>query len=470
LSAVVGSEHEMIRSVFVIVGAMALIAVGSARAGELLTLDRAVELARENNFALEASRQDYEAAKWGVRGAWASLFPSIRLSSTARRIDEESFRRANASVDAIGEIFHVHIEPFVYETTYETTFTGTVPIWNGGRLWAAIGAAGAGRDAAMYAHESSDRAVEVEAKRAYFDVLRTEDLLAVARDAVDAARRNNDAAERRFEVGLVGRAEYLRWRVQLTEAIKELGDADLAARMARTYLAQVLGLSLDEAPELVPVDRSELDPEIEAFDWALGGETVSEERARGLLADNPDYRAIAATTAIARSNLAVARGAFLPSLNASGSYGWKADDDIQPDDETAWSVTVALDIPIFTSFQNLSQYQASKRSYLAALRRSEDAERSMVAAVRNTVGSLRTNLKALQAAETMLEQTEELLKNVTARYNQGMAPYTEFVDTRVLYDRSRAGYVNALYDAFLAFAEAERLVGLQGITESGEQR
>jgi outer membrane protein TolC len=466
----VESEREMVRGVCVIVTVMTLVVIGAAPAGELLTLERAVELARENNLALEASRQDYEAAKWGARGAWASLFPSIRLSSTARRIDEETFQRSNASVDAIGEIFGVEIEPFVYETTYETMFTGTVPIWNGGRLWAGIGAAGAGREAAMYAHESSARAVEVEARSAYFDVLRTEDLLAVARDAVDAARRNDDAAERRFEVGLVGRAEYLRWRVQLTEAIKELGDAELAIHLARTRLAQVLGLPLDAEPELVPVDRSELDPEIGAFDWALGTETISEERARELLADNPDYRAIAATTRMTRSNLAVARAAFLPSLNASGSYGWKADDDIEPDDESTWSVTVALDLPVFTSFQNLSQYQSSKRAYLAALRRQEDAERTMVAAVRNTVGSLRTSLKALQAAEAMLDQTEELLKNVTARYNQGLAPYTEFVDTRVLYDRSRAGYVNALYDAFLAFAEAERLIGPQRSTESGEQR
>jgi outer membrane protein TolC len=450
---------------------LVLLACASAPAGELLTLERAIELARENNLSLEATRYDYEAARWGLRGAWASLFPSFRLSSTARRIDEETFNRANASLGPIQDAFPgADIEPFVYETTYETMFTGSMPIWNGGRLWGAIGAAGAGRDAAKWAHESRARAVEVEAKRAYFDVLRAEDLVAVSRDAAKAARRHHEAAGRRLDIGLVGRAEYLRWRVQRTEAIRELGGAELAVHLARTQLAQVLGLPLDAAPELVPVDRSELDPAIDAFYWALGREAIAEERARELLADNPDYRALAAITQVERSNLTIARGAFLPSLNASGSYGWKADDDIDPDDETTWSVTVALDFPVFTSFQNLSQYQSSKRSYLAAARRQEEAERSMVAAVRSTVGSLRTSLKDLQAAEALLEQTEELLKNVSARYDQGMAPYTEFVDTRVLYDRSRAGYVNALYDAFLAFAEAERLVGRQSTTESGEQR
>jgi outer membrane protein len=461
----------MVQRGFPIVVILAVLLAGAtAQGGELLTLERAIELARENNLSLEAARQDYEAAKWGLRGAWATLFPSIRLSSTARRIDEESFRRANASVDAIGEIFQVDIEPFVYETTYETMFTGTVPIWNGGRLWGAIGAAGAGRDAAMYAHESRARAVEVDAKTAYFGVLRAEDLLAVSRDAVRAASRNLEAAERRFDVGLVGRGEYLRWQVQLANEEKTLTDAENAARLARTELARVLGLPMDAEPEPVPVPRTALDAQIDAFSWLIDAGPITEERARALLAGNPDYRAVSAGAEIERSNVTVARGAFLPSLNASGSYGWKADDDIAPDDETAWSVTVALDVPIFTSFQNLSQYQATRRSYFAALRRREDAERSMVAAVRNAAGTLRSSLKSLEAAEALLAQSEELLKNVSSRYDQGMAPYTEFVDTRVLYDRSRTGYVNALYDAFLAFAEAERLVGRRETTESGEQQ
>jgi outer membrane protein TolC len=459
------------RGTTIAVVSLLLAACASASAGELLTLEAAVELAREHNLSLAAAREDYEAARWGLRGAWASLFPSVRLSSTARRIDEETFARANASLGPIQAAFpDADIEPFVYETTYETTFTGTFPLWNGGRLWGAIGAAGAGRDAAMYARRSRERAVEVEAKAAYFDVLRAEDLLAVSRDAAGAARRNYEAAGRRFDIGLASRAEFLRWKVLRTEQIKALADAEHAVRMARTRLAQVLGLPLDAEPELVPVDRSELDPAIDAFSWALEKATITERRARELLADNPDYRALAAATRVEGSNLTIARGAFMPSLNASGSYGWKADDDIEPDDETAWSVTVALDLPIFTSFQNLSQYQGSRRSYLAAVRRQEDGERSLVAAVRNTIGALVSTLKALQAAETLLAEAEELLKNVGARYDQGMAPYTEFVDTRVLYDRSRAGYVNALYDAFIAFAEAERLVGRQPTTESGEQR
>ncbi len=456
-----------------ILGATVLVAILAAcspstlMGGETLTLDEALTIALERNLVLKATHEDYESAKWGLRSARASLFPSVSLSSTARRVDPETFRRANASLDFLEEL-EIEVEPFLYETTYETSFSVTVPIWNGGRLWGAVGAAGAGRDAAAHAYESTRRAVDVDTKAAYFGVLRAEALHAVVLDAVEAAGRNVAAAERKVEIGLVPRVELLRWRVEHANNMRELADAERALVLARTNLAHVLGLPLDAEFELAGVDRRDLDGIERSFAWLLEPSALTEERARRLLAANPDFLAIADATRASRSGMTIARGAFFPALNAQGSYGWKADDDIDPDDDTAWSVALALELPIFTSFKNFSDYQQSKRSYLAAARRQEDLERSMIAGLRNVVATIRASMKALDAATTLVDQAEEHLKNVTNRHDQGMAPYTELVDARVLYDRSRAGLVNAAHDAFLAFAEAERLLGSDADAISGE--
>jgi outer membrane protein TolC len=131
-------------------------------------------------------------------------------------------------------------------------------------------------------------------------------------------------------------------------------------------------------------------------------------------------------------------------------------------------VTLALDFPIFTSFKNLSDYQQSRRGYLAALRRREDLERSMIAGLRGAVSALASSAKALEASERLIDQSADHLKSVTNRYNEGMAPYTEFADARVLFDRSRVGYVNAIYDGFLSVAEAERLIGEEHSSRVGE--
>jgi outer membrane protein TolC len=431
-------------------------AVGESFAREL-SIDEAVELALERNLSLQAARLDHESANWGLRSARASLLPSVGLSSTARRVDRDTYERANASL-GFAEEMGMDVEPFLYETTYETGFQASAPIWNG-QLWGAVGVAGGARDAAGHAYEARRRSVVAETKSAYFDVLRAEALLSVSLDAVDAAEENAEAAQRRHEVGMVPLAEVLRWQVTAAEYEKAAADAEAAVTVARTQLANVLGMPLDLTFEFPAVDPAALDARYTELAWLTAPGYLTESRARELLAGNPDYEGLADVTRMNHAGVSVARGAFMPSLNASGSYGWKADDDIKPDDEAAWSVTLALDLPIFTSFKNTSDYQQSKRDYLAAQRRQEDLERLMVAGLRGAVSALMSSSKGLVAAETLLEQSAEYLKSVTNRHNEGLAPYIELTDARVLFDKSRAGYVNAIYDGLMAVAEIERLLG-----------
>lgn len=437
------------------------------REPEVLTLDVAVSMALERNLGLEAAREDYESAKWSLRSARASLFPSIGLSSTARRVDPDTYRRANASLDYI-EQFGVDIDPFLYETTYETSFYLTVPIWNGGRLWGGVGAAGGGRDAAGYAYESKRRAVIVDAESAYFDLLRAQDLVDVQTRAVYAASDNANAAARRFEVGLTNRAEALRWEAQRATEERKLVEAEGALTLARTRLLNVLGLPLDASLLLADVPEDLLDAAVDRYDSEVGKAYLTEERALELLAGSPDLLTMDAATRASKSGVTIARGAFLPALNASASYGWKADDDIQPDDETAWSVTLALDVPVFTSFKNLSDYQSSKRAYFASLRRQEDGERNLVAVLRAADSTVRSSLKRVAAARVEEERAAELLKNVRNTYAQGMATNAELVDAEVLYGLSRLSAVDALYDCLISLAEAERLIGPPAKKETGE--
>ena len=441
--------------------AMAILLVLSPAVGESfareLSLDEAVELALERNLSLEAARLDHESANWGLRSARASLLPSVSLSSTARRVDRDTYERANASL-GFAEEMGISVEPFLYETTYETGFRASAPIWNG-QLWGAVGVAGGAREAAGHAYEARRRSVVAETKSAYFDVLKTEALLSVSLDAVDAAEENAEAAQRKHEVGAVPLAEVLRWRVTAAEYEKAAADAEAAVTMARTQLANILGLPLDLIFEFPAVDPAALDARYAELAWLITPGYLTESRGRELLAGNPEYEGLADVTRMNHAGVNVARGAFMPSLNASGSYGWRADNDIDPDDETAWSVSLALDLPVFTSFKNVSEYQQSKRDYLAASRRQEDLERVMIAGLRGAASALVSSSKGLIAAEKLTEQSADYLKSVTNRRNEGLASYIELTDAQVLFDRSRVGYINALYGGLMAVAEIERQLG-----------
>ncbi len=438
--------------------ALVLVLPQSRAAAEPITMQQAVELAMQNNLAVRAASENYQASIWGVRSAWASLFPSVKFSSSMRRVDPDTYNRANASLGFL-EDMGIEVEPFLYETTYETGFSASVPVFNGGRLWGSVGLAGAARDASFHSLESVARAIEVATKEAYLDVLRAQALLGVACDAMSASEKRAEEAGRKVEVGISGRSELLRWEAQLAEDRMLLVDAENAVVLARLQFANVLGLPLDADLEPQDVSRLELKARIGGGVGFVGDGLVSEAEARRFLASNPDFLVPGDAARIEAHAVTIARGAFLPSLNLQGSYGWKADGDIKPDNEVAWSVTAFLELPVFTSFKNLSDYQMSWRSHLAAVRAKEDAERQMVVGLRAAAATLKSQLRALDAAEQFVAQSEEHFGSMENMFGQGMISDNDLIDARVAYDRSRIGYINALYDCFIRLAELEQLVG-----------
>ncbi len=428
-----------------------------ASAGERLTLAQAVDLALEHNRTLEAARDDYEAARWGARSAWASLLPSVSLRSSARRVDPDTYERANASIEFLPE--ELEIEPFLYETTYETSFNASMPVFNGGRLWGAVGLAGAARSAALHGLDAARLDVMVAAKSAFFDVLRTEALLDVSRDAMRAAEERVATSRRKEEIGITGRADRLLWEVQLAEDRRALIDAENSVVLARTSLAATLGLPLDAGFELEDVSRLELEARCAPYRGLLDGNPATELEARSLLSSNPGYLALRDVADIERHGVTIARGAFLPAVNAQATYGWRADGDIEPDDEVAWSVTAFLEVPVFTSFKNLSDYQQARRRHLAAMSRRDEGERMMVLGLRSSIATLRSRLEGLEAAERLVAQSRQHFDSMDDMYGQGMVQSTDLADARVLHDRGRMGYINSLYDCFVSLSELENLVG-----------
>ena len=87
--------------------------------------------------------------------------------------------------------------------------------------------------------------------------LAPERLIITQSDAVGAASAHVKAARRKFEIGLVPKAEVLRWSVLLAEDERALADAEAAVGLARTALAGTLGLPLDTTFELTEVGFGE---------------------------------------------------------------------------------------------------------------------------------------------------------------------------------------------------------------------
>ena len=235
------------------VGLAVVLMMGTAISQEQLTMGAAVQTALQRNQTLLGAQYDRDASRWGRLNAVTNFLPKVELSGGVTRIDPASERRANASIDFIkgaagalgipSELLS-EIKPFAYRDTYAADITVVQPIYNGGAEIAGLSAANAMEDRSGFALQDAEQDVIARVKASYLNVLKADELVALARDAVARTKRHLDMTARRAGVGMRTRTDVLRWEVQLASDEGTLIQAENGLAGARLALNEAMGVDL----------------------------------------------------------------------------------------------------------------------------------------------------------------------------------------------------------------------------------
>src|SRR5262245_54745613 len=64
--------------------------------GQILALDQAINIALQNNPALQAASRGVRSSQWGVKKAYLDFLPQLDFDFRYLRIDDGTLNRANA--------------------------------------------------------------------------------------------------------------------------------------------------------------------------------------------------------------------------------------------------------------------------------------------------------------------------------------------------------------------------------------
>ncbi|MGD8700491.1 MAG: TolC family protein [Gemmatimonadales bacterium] len=271
---------------------------GTARAQERvpLTLEQAIELARQNNPTFLQSVNALGPAGWGVKAANANLF-----------LPDADLRFFTSWQDAGDQRFgaFTSLQPSVLLSQYQFSLTYSL---NGTTLFQP-GQAKAEREAATKRVDDANLQLSSQVTAAYLEVLR---LAARAEQAERELRRSEEhlrLAEAREEVGAGTRLETMQADVARGRAEVNLVLAQNAARVSKLRLVQALGVQ-------IPADRIDLVSEFEIFQPTID--------MQGLLNDamqrHPQLIAARADRNAANSTVKVAKAAYFPTLALQASW------------------------------------------------------------------------------------------------------------------------------------------------------
>jgi outer membrane protein len=289
--------------------------------------------------------------------------------------------------------------------------------------------------------------VAFQTGRAFFDGLRAEELMTVARSRIERAQEGVSAAERRLAVGSATRSDLLRAQLELNTAREALLLRESERYNAALLLGQLAGVE-------GPVDPSSADP-VEPQPLSEQGEAL----VAALVSGAPSVRAAEAFLLSAEAGIGVARSQYYPSVRLSAGTDWFNDAPVPGGSTVGWSVQLGVSYPIFDGFvRDEGQVRARvqvdiAQSQLAETRRLVRAESERV------LGLLKLLEERLALSRQAVQVAQEDLRVQQERYRLGASTILDLLASQTALVEAENNLVGLRFDYQLARSELEAIAG-----------
>jgi outer membrane protein len=321
-------------------------------------------------------------------------------------------------------------------------------IYDGGRRQAYENLAGS----KVLLEERQRDAVQNELKAAVIGmslmVYESAEFTRVAGESVALVTQQLDIAGQRFDSGVVQRSDVLRVEVRLAEAREVLVRSRNGHERALAALRNLLGIESD-----VP------------FSLKTGGEfkvppVLEEEYMDAARANRPELRRAEETIRAAEHAVALAEAGELPTVSAFGTYALDAQYVDFGFDQDSGMIGIRVDWAAFEGFRSRADIAVAK----AQVRAAKERLRQVELGVEQDVTQARLTLSEARERTAVSLKSEELageaLDLIRARYENGAATITEYLDAEVALTGARVRNVAAKYDEQRSTADLRRALGV----------
>lgn len=399
-----------------------------------------MELARHVSPVLATGEAGVRAARANRLAATGAYLPSLGIASSAGR----GTTVQGASAVTNGLPVSSALRPL--DDVYGSGISAAIPIFTGGRRGADRRSAIAQQTAAAAGMTSAEFDVRLATKQSYFDVLRAGELVDVAAARVAEGEEAMRDAERRLRAGTSTRSDVLRAQVTLAGARDALATAEADQTAAEYALGRAVGS--DGAVRAAPVTDDTLS-------LPLSRDSLVALAVRGA----PSARAANASAQAAEAAIGSARAQYLPSVLASGGYGWLEQRSVTPHPVGGWTMQVGVSYPLFNNFQREASVMRAEAQASAARLTARDTERGVRADAVRAYDRARVAAARIGFARDAVTAATEDLRVQQARYRAGASTFLDEITSEANLTQARMSLVQARYDYQIARATLERVLG-----------
>ncbi len=411
----------------------------SALAQEALPIskDEVILKVRENNATLKMAQQDVLAAKGDFNQTNAVILPNISVSYTGiatnnplmafgSKLNQEILTQADFNPALLNNPGQIE--------DYATRLEIQQPLLNFDGIYQRK-AAKAKWTAAQLQSERSEDYMELEVSKAYMQLQLAYKTVVVLEKAKETALENKRVADNNFKQGYLQKSDVLAVEVRVTELDNQLQYAKSNILNASNYLSVLMD---DESYRILrPTDSlSVVYNQISTAD-------LSENR--------KDILAMGAATEAYGQMYKSDKMAFLPRLNAFGTYELH-DDQIFQADASGYLFGAELKWNLFEGSKRFGKSQKSKAEYDKSKFQLEQYKAESQLELNKAQRGLEDARNKLKLTKLALQQSEESFRIRSNRFEQGLEKTTDLLLAETQFSQKQLEYYTTIFQHNYALA------------------
>lgn len=421
------------------------------KATQPITLQQALDLARQNNRDLQEFLLVVKRARSVVRQQQASLFPQLDLTTGLQRSQSSS---GQLSVES-GQIGATD-EPI------PTTFTGqlelTYNLYTSGARLAAIRAAEEQLKIQELELERISEEVRLNVSTDYYNLQEADEQVRIQRSAVENGRASLRDAEAQERAGIGTRFAVLQSRADLARTIQQLNNAISQQIQSRSVFVQ--RLSIPQSVNVVTADPVKL-----AGLWNRS----LEESVVLALQNRPELQRELAQRNVNEQNRRAALAQLGPRISLIGTYDLldQFDDSVGVTD--GYSVRLQGTLSLFDGGAARAQAKQEKANIAIAENNFAQQREQIRSDVEQAYAQLESNLKNIETSNLGLEEARESLRLARLRFQAGVGTQTDVIREQNALTAAEGNRVSAILGYNRALASLQRAITSRGLTATSDR-
>lgn len=408
---------------------------GSVNAQKLTLVD-CVTIALQSNPAVQIAKENINRSNSTIQQALSQGLPKVTLNGSYQRVDQVNTASFGGNTIQLGSLDNRAAGLVVSQPI---DIFGIVPVGTKVARYT--------RTASDYALEQATNDITLQAKTAYYNVLRSQGLVKVQEETVSQLDAHLKDTVSRQQAGDATQFEILRARTAVETAKQMLLAAQNGVQLAKASFNNVLVRQLDAPVDLVEPDA----PKFYLIDMKQCLDCATQNR--------PEVQQAEMAVKINDGVAKVTRLAGLPRINVNWNYNRNFDTSLFNSRENSWNAYLTASANLFDGGANKSAVEIAKSDALNSKSMLKIITEAVNLETKQAYLDVTNNRQRIQAAQTAFDTAKESMRLADVRYKGGVSTLIEVLDAQQALSVASVGYVTSLYDYQDSVARLEKATG-----------